>query len=151
MHFGGKTKMIQTNFESTAKISSAVLLTKRQQSLSVLENNPVYTKLKAQKCQVSHLWTAPSHCKSQTSASPWYILSLWDANFLVWGDTSDIMWLFRSKSVHAHTVSPKRISESWMAGSAMRIHGVNATDVFLQLNEANSRKKNAFLFPHLKN
>lgn len=85
------------------KISSAVLLTKRQQSLSVLENIPVYTKLKAQNCQVSHLWTAPSHCKSQTSASPWYILSWWDANFLVWGDTSDIMWLFRSTSVHAHT------------------------------------------------
>lgn len=75
-----KKNMIQTNFESTAKISSAVLLTKRQQSLSVLENIPVYTKLKAQKSQVSHLWTAPSHCKSQTSASPWYILSWWDAN-----------------------------------------------------------------------
>lgn len=138
--------MIQTNFESTAKTSSAVLLTKRQQSLSVLENIPVYTKLKAQKCQVSHLWTAPWHCKSQTSASPWNILSLWDANFLVWGDTSDIMWLFGSTSVHAHTVSPKLTSESWTTGSAMRRHGVDATEAFLQLNEANSRKKECVSF-----
>lgn len=29
----------------------------------------------------------------------------------------------------------------------MRRHGVDATEVFLQLNEANSRKKNVFLFP----
>lgn len=158
MHFGGKTKpkkkntWCKTHFESTAKIGSAVRLTQRQQSLSVHENISQFTlNGKAQKCQASHSGTAPWRCESQTSASPWNTLSSQGASFLVWGETSDVVLLLGNTSVCAWACArhvPRGLTSEKLNArkSAKRRRGVDATEVFLQLNEANSRKKECVSF-----
>lgn len=128
---------MHTHFESTSKISSPHK-EDGQQCLSVLEKKPVDIKREDSNCQSPPSWRAPWCCKFETPASPSKLFSQCNVNFLVSG------WcLWYEPGASGEIWACRRcVPKMHFRKSAVRRHHI---ELFLQLNEANCRKKKTFL------